>query len=193
MDYLNKDDLMSLEQYSIRRNEIRADAMAVKKFRVLEIGPNISIHFENRMLIQYQIQEMLHAEKTFDVEGIQIELDSYNPLIPNGSNWKATLMIAYDDPVERKMALEKLIGVEDKTWVQVDGCDRVYAIADEDMERENATKTSAVHFMRFELSSEMTAAAKSGAQILTGIDHSAYTYLVTLSTNSADSLRSDLA
>lgn len=192
MDHLDKNDLMSLEQYSSQRNEFRANAMVVKKHRVLAIGPNATIHFENRMLIQYQIQEMLRIEKIFDAEGIQDELDTYNPLIPDGSNWKATLMIAYDDPEERKIALQNLKGVEDKTWVQVSGFDKVYAISDEDMERENETKTSAVHFMRFELTQNMVEAAKADVEIMTGIEHSAYTHMITLSNESANSLRSDL-
>lgn len=193
MTHLNKQDLMSLEEYSEQRTNFRANAMAMKKIRVLGVGPNATIHFENRTLMQYQIQEMLRIEKIFDADGIQDELDAYNPLIPDGCNWKATLMIEYDDPAERKVALEKLIGVEDKTWVQVEGFDRVYAIADEDMDRENDTKTSAVHFMRFELTAEMAAAAKQGADIMTGIDHPAYSHMITLSAESAESLRSDLA
>ena len=193
MTHLTRQDLMSLEQYSEQREEFRAKAMKLKKARVLAVGPNATIHFENRVLMQYQVQEMLQIEKIFDTAGIQDELDAYNPLIPDGCNWKATLMIEYEDPEERKVALEKLIGIEDKTWVQVAGFDRVYAIADEDMERENDTKTSAVHFMRFELSKEMAEAAKAGADIMVGIDHPEYSHMITLSPESANSLRSDLA
>ena len=172
MKKITREDLMSLEQYSDTRDEFRQKIMAHKKNRVISVGPNMRFHFEDRLLMQYQVQEMLRIEKIFDADGIQEELDAYNPLIPDGSNFKATFMIEYDDVEERKVALAKLIGVEDKVWVRVDGFDKSYAIADEDLERDTEEKTSSVHFMRFELSPEMAAAAKQGASIGAGVDHS---------------------
>jgi len=152
--------------------------MAHKKNRNLAIGPNVTMYFEDPLTIQYQIQEMLRAEKIFDAEGINEELAAYNPLIPDGSNWKATMMIEYVDVDERKKALENLIGIDRKTWVQVEGFDKVYAISNEDLERETEEKTSAVHFMRFELTPDMIEAVKEGANISVGIDHENYTHAV---------------
>lgn len=171
---LNRSDLMSLEQYSTARKEFRSRVLEHKRTRIVTIGPNASWCFEDRLTIQYQVQEMLRVERIFEADGIQDELDAYNPLIPDGTNWKATFLIEYPDVAERKAALAKLKGIEDRCWVQVDDLERIYAIADEDLERENEEKTSAVHFLRFELSAAMVAAAKSGAAISVGIDHDNY-------------------
>ena len=171
---LNRSDLMSLEQYSTARKEFRSRVLEHKRTRIVTIGPNASWCFEDRLTIQYQVQEMLRVERIFEADGIQDELDAYNPLIPDGTNWKATFLIEYPDVAERKAALAKLKGIEDRCWVQVDDLERIYAIADEDLERENEEKTSAVHFLRFELSAAMVAAARSGAAISVGIDHDNY-------------------
>ena len=174
MKKLTRDDLMSLEAYSEARDEFRTRMMAHKKNRVLKLGPNMSLHFEDRMIMQYQIQEMLRAEKIFDAAGIQEELDTYNPLIPDGHNWKATLMIEYDDPAERAEALKKLLGVEKQIWVQVAGHEKVFPVADEDLERETEEKTSSVHFLRFELTDDMVEDVKKNATLSIGVDHPFY-------------------
>ncbi len=175
---LTREDLYPLEKYAEIRADMRAKVMAHKKNRNLAIGPNVTMYFEDPLTIQYQIQEMLRAEKIFDAEGIQEELDAYNPLIPDGKNWKGTMMIEYVDVAERTTALEKLIGIDRKTWVQVEGFDKVFAISNEDLERETEEKTSAVHFMRFELDDAMVEAARQGAAINVGIDHQSYTHAV---------------
>ena len=167
-------DLYSLEQYARRCDEFRARVMAHKRLRQLAVGPNTTWCFEDRLTVQYQIQEMLRAERIFEPEGIAEELDSYNPLIPDGRNWKVTLLIEFADPEERRRRLETLKGIEDRCWVQVTGFGRVLAIADEDLERENEAKTSAVHFLRFELTAEMIAALKGGRDLAAGIDHDQY-------------------
>lgn len=177
MKKLSRDDLFSLEEYAIKRKEYRAKVMEHKKNRKVPLGDHATLYFEDRLTLQYQIQEMLRIEKIFEAEGINEELDAYNPLIPDGSNLKATFMIEYTDPEERQRVLETLGGVEDKVWLQVDGFDKVYAIADEDMDRNRDSKTSAVHFMRFELSGEMIAAAKSAAAISMGIDYPGFEQL----------------
>src|SRR6516162_4265193 len=171
-------DLYSLEQYARRRDEFRARVMAHKRLRQLAVGPNTTWCFEDRLTVQYQIQEMLRAERIFEPEGIAEELDSYNPLIPDGRNWKVTLLIEFTDPEERRLRLETLKGIEDRCWVQVTGFGRVLAIADEDLERENEEKTSAVHFLRFELTAAMVASLRSGAAIGVGVDHEHYRYAV---------------
>jgi len=173
MQKLTPDDLLSLEQYAKQRSEFRAKVMQHKKHRKLHLGDHATLYFEDRLTMQYQIQEMLRIEKIFEQEGILDELNAYNPLIPDGSNLKATFMIEYADVDERKLALEKMVGIEDKVWLQVEGFDKVYAIADEDIERESADKTSSVHFLRFEFSPEMVAAAKAGTELAAGIDHEA--------------------
>lgn len=178
MNRLSRSDLMSLEQYSEARKEFRERVMAHKKNRIVSIGPNATWCFEDRLTIQYQIQEMLRVERIFEAAGIQDELDAYNPLIPDGTNWKVTFMLEYPDPEVRKQKLATLIGIEDTCWVQVEGCDPVRAIADEDLERENEEKTSSVHFLRFELTPEMINRAKAGAAISVGIDHPNYRYEV---------------
>jgi Protein of unknown function (DUF3501). len=168
--------------------------MAHKKNRMVELGDHVTLIFEDEKTMRYQIQEMLRAERTFEEAGIQDELDAYNPLVPDGTNWKATMMIQYSDPDERKIALAKLKGIEDRVWVQVADQPRVYAIADEDLERENEEKTSSVHFLRFELDPTSIAAAKSGAPIRMGIDLDAYRVeSMTLADNTRAALTLDLS
>ena len=152
--------------------------LAHKKPRTVHLGEHLTLLFEDELTIRYQVQEMLRVEKTFEDAGIQDELDAYNPLIPDGTNWKATMLIEYEDVAERRPALASLKGIEDRVWVQVDGHPRVYAIADEDLERENEEKTSSVHFVRFELERDMIAALKSGAAFAMGIDHPAYAFVL---------------
>jgi hypothetical protein len=194
MTKLTRKDLYSLEEYSEKRDEYRKKIMAHKENRRLELGNHILLSFEDQLIIQYQIQEMLKAEKIFDAAGINEELEVYNPLIPDGTNWKATMMIQYTDVEERQRQLTRLIGIEDLIWMQVEGLEKVYAIADEDLERDNAEKTSAVHFMRFELNSNMVAAVKSGATISAGVDHENYQAIVSpVASNLHNSLASDLA
>jgi hypothetical protein len=178
MDQLTVEDLMSLEHYARERSAFRARVLEHKRNRKLAVGPNVTWSFEDRVTMQYQVQEMLRAERIFEPEGIREELDAYNPLIPDGSNWKATLLIEFPDVDERQRRLAQLIGLEDRCWVQVRGHDRVYAIADEDLERENAEKTSAVHFLRFELTPAMISALKSGAALGAGVDHDHYRHSV---------------
>ena len=178
MRKLNETDLLSLERYSRERADFRARVMAHKRNRQLAIGPNTMWLFEDRLTVQYQVQEMLRTERIFEAEGIAEELAAYNPLIPDGRNWKATLLIEYPDPEVRRVQLERLRGIEDRCYVQVAGFDRLYAIADEDLERENEVKTSAVHFLRFELSDAMAAALKSGAGLSAGIHHPAYQHVL---------------
>lgn len=171
---LSPSDLMSLEEYSKQRKDFRSKVMAHKQNRKIQLGENATLYFEDRLTMQYQVQEMLRIERIFEEEGINEELEAYNPLIPEGSNLKATFMIEYPDVEERKAALAKLIGIEDKVWIQVDGFDKVYAIANEDLERSTEEKTSSVHFLRFELTPEMIAALKQGADLAAGIDHPEY-------------------
>ena len=178
MDKLSRKDLYSLEEYAGKRVDIRKQVMDHKQNRKVHIGPSATLYFEDRQTIQYQIQEMLRVERIFEAAAIEEELAAYNPLIPDGSNWKATFMIEEPDVESRKVLLAGLVGVEDRVWVRVDGCEPVYAIADEDMERETAEKTSAVHFMRFELNEEMVAAIKNGASLGMGIDHANYSHEV---------------
>ena len=192
MQKLTRNDLMNLEQYAEARKDFRSKLMAHKKNRVINVGLHATLHFEDRLTMQYQIQEMLRAERIFEAEGIQEELDAYNPLIPDGTNLKATFMIEYDDPKERQVALQKMLGIEKRVWVKVSGFDPVFAIADEDLERETEDKTSSVHFLRFELDSPMISAVKQGADISVGIDHVAYTEaLEPLPKTNRDSLAQD--
>ena len=174
MTSLSRDSLMTLERYSKERPQFRARVMEHKKNRTVHLGEHVLLIFEDELTIRYQIQEMLRAERIFEEEGIQEELDAYAPLVPDGSNWKATMMIQYPDVDERRRMLARLIGIEDRVGVQVAAHDRVFAIADEDLERETAEKTSSVHFLRFELNSGMVSALKQGAAIAMGIDHPAY-------------------
>lgn len=194
MPKLTRSDLMSLEQYSSARKEFRTKVLEHKRNRIVSVGPNASWCFEDRLTIQYQVQEMLRVERIFEAAGIADELAAYNPLIPDGSNWKATFLIEYPDAEERRVKLGGLKGVEDRCWIEVEGFDRVYAIADEDLERENDEKTSAVHFLRFELTPPMSARVKAGAAISVGIDHKNYQHEVRpLPGSVRDSLAGDLA
>jgi hypothetical protein len=191
---LAPEDLFSLEQYSKQRPQFRPQVLSHKKRRTLQVGPNATFCFEDRLTVQYQVQEMLRIERIFESEGIADELGAYNPLIPDGSNWKATLLIEYPDPDERKVALAGLKGVEDRCWVQVAGHERVHAIADEDLDRENDEKTSSVHFLRFELAPAMVAAAKGGAAVNVGVDHVNYRHAVEpVASAIRDALVADLA
>ncbi|MEH6517625.1 MAG: DUF3501 family protein [Halioglobus sp.] len=174
MSHLSRADLWSLEEYAEQRQEFRARVLAHKRNRNLALGDNTRLYFEDALTIKYQIQEMLRIEKVFEADGINEELDAYNPLIPDGQNWKATFMIEYEDPEERAQHLAEMIGIEDKVWLQVGDGERIYAIADEDLDRSNDVKTSSVHFMRFELAPNMIAAAHQGEAIHAGIDHPAY-------------------
>ena len=171
---ISRDSLMSLEAYHKARPEMRKQIIEHKKIRTVHLGNHISLLFEDELTLRYQVQEMLRIEKIFEDEGIQSELDAYNPLCPDGSNFKATMLIEYGNVAERRVALSKLIGVEDKLFIQVEGQPRVYAIADEDLERETEEKTSAVHFVRFELTADMKSALKNGAQMMVGCDHPNY-------------------
>jgi len=192
MSHLTPEDLYSLEEYAKIRGDFRAKVMAHKRDRKVEIGENATLYFEDRLTTQYQIQEMLRIERIFEPDGIADELAAYNPLIPDGRNWKATFMVEYPDAEERRAALANLIGIEDKVWVQVQGLDKVFAIADEDLEREDGTKTSSVHFLRFELTPEMVSALKRGMDLSIGIDHPSYRQNVTVAEASRTSLVQDL-
>ncbi|HHI77437.1 MAG TPA: DUF3501 family protein [Gammaproteobacteria bacterium] len=194
MQKLSRDDLYSLEKYAEVRPDFRARVMEHKRDRRVPIGPNATLYFEDALTMQYQIQEMLRIERIFEAEGIQEELDAYNPLIPDGSNWKATFMMEYADENERREQLKRLLGIEKHVWVQVGDLPRVTPIADEDLEREDEEKTSSVHFLRFELTPEMVEAVKNGADIAMGIDHPNYTHTVEkVPQNVRDSLAKDLA
>lgn len=193
MTQLTRDDLWSLEDYAQKRPEFYRQHVQQRKVRQVTLGENARLLFENEATIRFQIQEMLRIEKTFEADGIQDELDAYNPLIPDGHNWKATFMIEYPDPELRKIRLTKLKGIEKTVWVQVDDCDKVFPISNEDLERENNEKTSAVHFMRFELTEEMILALKSGAEIRMGIDHENYQITATkVADETRESLLGDL-
>jgi hypothetical protein len=174
MDKLTRQDLYSLEDYAARRADIRARVMAHKQNRKVHIGPSATLYFEDRQTIQYQIQEMLRVERIFEADGIVEELEAYNPLIPDGSNWKATFMLEESDVEKRRELLAGLVGIEDRVWVRVDGHAQVFAIADEDLDRETAEKTSSVHFLRFELTAPMIVDLKHGASLAMGIDHANY-------------------
>jgi hypothetical protein len=174
MQKLTRDDLYSLEQYASVRDEFRHGVLEHKRNRRLELGTNAALYFEDRMTMQYQVQEMLRIERIFEADGINDELEAYNPLIPDGSNWKATFMVEFPEAEERTAMLQRLVGIEDLVYIQVGELDKCSAIADEDLERADETKTSAVHFLRFELSDDMVAALKDGAQLTAGIDHENY-------------------
>jgi hypothetical protein len=193
MQKLVETDLLSLERYSRERPEFRARVMAHKKSRQVSVGQNTMWLFEDRLTVQYQVQEMLRTERIFEAEGIAEELAAYNPLIPDGRNWKVTFLIEYPDAEIRRVQLERLKGIEDRCWVQAAGCARLYAIADEDLERENEVKTSAVHFLRFELDEATVSALKRGAALAMGIDHPNYRHeLAPVSENVRAALISDL-
>lgn len=193
MNKLTRADLLSLEDYAEQRDLIRQEIMLHKKNRQLQVGDNARLYFEDRKTIHYQIQEVLRVEKTFDKEGIEEELEAYNPLIPDGTNFKATFMLEYPDPEERQQKVIDLYGIEHKVWLQTEECDKVYAIADEDLERSDGTRTSAVHFLRFEFQPVMIAALKNGAKLQVGIEHDKYPISgIDIPQNISDSLISDL-
>jgi hypothetical protein len=175
---ISRDSLLSLEEYARQRPAFRSRVIAHKNERTLQLGDHVTLVFEDELTIRYQIQEMLRIERTFEDAGIRDELDAYNPLVPDGSNWKATMMIEFPDETERRAWLARLIAIEDRLWVRVEGFDAVFAIADEDMARENGEKTSAVHFLRFELPAPMIRALKSGAILAIGVDHPGYAAVV---------------
>jgi hypothetical protein len=190
---LSRDDLYSLEQYAEARPAFREKVLAHKKNRRLDLGTNAALYFEDRLTMQYQVQEMLRIEKIFEADGIREELDAYNPLIPDGSNWKATFMVEFPEVEERKAMLAKLVGIEDRVYVQVADFDRVHPIADEDLDRDTEEKTSAVHFLRFELPPEQVRALKAGASLIAGIDHENYRVEVSpVPDNIRESLVADL-
>ncbi len=194
MQKLTRESLQSLEAYAKARPDFRAKVIAHKKNRQIKLGENISLIFEDELTIRYQVQEMLRSEKIFEETGIVEEINAYNPLIPDGSNWKVTMLLSYPDIEERKNKLAGLVGVEHKVWVQIAGYEKVYGIADEDLERSTETKTSAVHFLRFELSGEMTKALKDGVGLSAGIDHPALTTRVdTVSSATRAALAADLS
>jgi len=174
MQKLTRDDLYSLEQYAGVRDDFRNGVLEHKRNRRLELGTNASLYFEDRMTMQYQVQEMLRIERIFEADGINEELEAYNPLIPDGSNWKATFMVEFPEVEERQAMLKQLVDIENRVFVQVGDFEKSYAIADEDLERADEAKTSAVHFLRFELTPEMVAALKNGTQLTAGIDHENY-------------------
>ena len=189
---ITRESLMTLEAYSKWRKEHKADVIAHRKLRSVRLGEHINLQFESETTMRYQIQEMLRVEKIFEEEGIEQEIEAYAPLVPDGSNWKATMMIEYTDVNERKRELARLIGVEDRLFVEVEGHARVYAIADEDLDRETDEKTSAVHFVRFELTPAMCAAVKAGAAVKLGCDHTHYPAHVTINAETLASLAGDL-
>jgi len=194
MKQFTKSDLWSLEEYAQKRPDFYAKHMQHRNIRQVALGDNARLCFEDELTVRFQIQEMLRIEKTFEAGGIQEELDAYNPLLPDGKNWKATFLIEYPDPEIRKVKLTQLKGIEKTVWVQVDGCDKVYPICNEDLERENDEKTSAVHFMRFELSDEMIATLKKGAVLNMGIEHENCSVpAMTISSSSRESLLLDLS
>jgi len=194
MQKLTRDDLLSLEQYAEERAAFRDRVMAHKKNRRLDLGTNAALYFEDHLTMQYQVQEMLRIERIFEADGINEELEAYNPLIPDGSNWKATFMIEFPEAVERQEMLEQLVGIEDRVYVQVADFGRVYAISDEDLARADEHKTSAVHFMRFEFPPEQSAALLSGSSLIAGIDHANYSVEISpVADNIRESLLNDLA
>jgi hypothetical protein len=189
---ITRENIMTLEAYSKYRKENKAEIMALRRLRSVALGEHMTMQFESELTIRYQIQEILRVEKQFEEQGILDEIEAYSPLVPDGSNWKATMLIEYTNVEERKVALTKLIGIEDRTYIEVDGFKRVYAIADEDLDRENETKTSAVHFCRFEFSDATKNAIKYGAKVILGCDHPNYNVSTEIPVNQLESLREDL-
>jgi hypothetical protein len=189
---LTRTDLMSLEQYAVQRDDFRSKVLAHKKHRRVGIGQHLFLYFEDRLTVQYQVQEMLRIEKIFEAGGIEEELDTYNPLIPDGRNLKATAMLEYQDVEQRKQQLALLRGIEDLVWIQVDGYESVYSISNEDLERSNAEKTSAIHFMRFELHPDMISALRAGVALKMGSSHESYTYSTEVDENTHKALLADL-
>jgi hypothetical protein len=193
MAHITADSLMTLEAYAKARNEFRAKVIAHKRNRTIHLGKHVTLLFEDELTVRYQVQEMLRIERIFEEEGIKAELATYNPLIPDGTNWKVTMLIEYDDADLRKQMLSKLIGIEDRVWVRAAGFSKVYAIADEDLERERADKTSSVHFLRFELARDMLDALKRGVALSMGVDHPQYEVAVAeIDAQSRESLLADL-
>ena len=192
MDKLIRSNLMTLEQYADDRENFRARVIAHKNNRRVAIGPNVTLYFEDSLTMQYQIQEMLRLERIFEADKIQEELDAYNPLIPDGSNLKATMMIEFPDVEERRTELQRLVGIETALWLTVGDLSRVTPIANEDLDRETADKTSAVHFVRFELTEQMIGSFRAGEKLLIGIDHPAYVYATPVSTSTHAALVRDL-
>ncbi len=194
MQKLTRDDLFSLERYAEERDAFRSKVLQHKRDRRLDLGTNAALYFEDRLTMQYQVQEMLRIEKIFEADGINEELDTYNALIPDGSNWKATFMIEFPDEEQRREMLTQLVGIEDRVYIQVVDFERNYAIADEDLERSDRNKTSAVHFLRFELPAEQVVALKSGASFVAGIDHENYQVEVSpVADNVRNALLADLS
>jgi len=193
MNALTRENLFSLEQYAEKRPEFRAQVIEHKKHRRVDVGPNLSLYFEDQLTIQYQVQEMLRIERIFEADAIQEELDAYNPLIPDGSNLKCTAMLEFEDVAVRRERLAQLVGIEHLVWLQVAGFDKVYAIANEDLDRSTEEKTSAVHFMRFELSAEMIEALREGAALTFGTDHAGYPYTTAVAEETRQALIADLA
>ncbi len=189
---ITRDDLMSLELYAEKRGEFRAQVLEHKKNRQVPLGPNATLYFEDRLTLLYQIQEMLRIEKVFEAEGINEELEAYNPLIPNGRNFKATFMIEYPDPEVRAAQLAKLVRIEDLVWMQIGDHDKIWSIADEDLDRSTEEKTSAVHFLRFEINDDMAAELKAGAAWKIGVQHQIYSYDYDVDGATRDSLLGDL-
>ncbi|MFC1560380.1 DUF3501 family protein [Pseudomonadota bacterium] len=189
---IQRADLMSLEQYAEQRPAFRQQVLAHKKHRQIALGPNATLYFEDRLTLLYQIQEMLRIEKVFEADGINEELEAYNPMVPDGCNFKATFMIEYADPVVRAAQLEKMIRIEDLVWMQVGTHDKIWSIADEDLDRSNDTKTSAVHFLRFELGEALAAELKAGADWRIGVQHAIYTYDLAIEGETRESLLNDL-
>jgi hypothetical protein len=189
---ITRENIMTLETYSKYRKEHKAEIMAHRRLRSVALGEHMTMQFESELTIRYQIQEILRVEKQFEEQGILDEIEAYSPLVPDGSNWKATMLIEYTDVEERKIALTKLIGIEDKTYIEVEGFKRVYAISDEDLERETDVKTSAVHFCRFEFNQVAKNAIKYGAKVTLGCDHPNYNVNTQISLEQLESLREDL-
>jgi len=189
---ITRDSLLTLEAYARIRQTDKPAVIAHRRLRSVHLGEHVTLQFEDEQTIRRQIQEMLHIEKIFDEAGIQGEIDAYAPLVPDGSNWKATMLIEYPDPNERKRELSRLIGVEDRMFVEVEGHERVYAIADEDLERENDEKTSSVHFLRFELSPAACQAVRAGAGVRLGCDHTHYPAHMSIPPDTLASLAGDL-
>ena len=189
---IKRENLLSLEAYARERNAFRAKVIEHKKLRSVHLGGHVTLQFEDELTIRYQVQEMLRIERIFEEEGIRQELEAYNPLVPDGGNWKATMLIEYPDAEERRRMLAKLRGIERNAWVQVEGCAKVPAIADEDLERENEEKTSSVHFLRFELDAAMREKLHGGAALTIGVDHPQYRASVTVAEDVRASLMADL-
>jgi len=190
---ISKESLLSLEAYARQRDAFRAKVMEHKKLRTVHLGEHVTLQFEDELTIRYQVQEMLRIERIFEDQGIQGELDAYNPLVPDGGNWKATLLIEYPDADERKRMLARLKGIETQVWIRVQGLDPVHAIADEDLERENEEKTSSVHFLRFELAAPMRDALRRGASLAIGVEHPGYRASVEVAPEVRAALIADLA